>query len=204
MLKERGKWLHLRLNILNILENKRNVEWMLKQSLRAFKLFQHRFNILSKRFNNIERRWQTLSTLPFNKIERMLKQMLKPFPRAFRRLRSDVPCVRVAITIPSVLNHWNHDLLAILEKRSESWINFICWSFYWFYYPNPNSLFISTSCLLMNATFPLSFLAYGMCSWPYDLQESIWYSPACEFHVSYFSLHKIPALYCALLQLILM
>ena len=57
---------------------------MLKQSLKAFKLFQHRFNILSTRFNNVERGWQTLSTLPFNKIERMLKQMLKPFARAFK------------------------------------------------------------------------------------------------------------------------
>ena len=83
MLKERGKWLQLRFNIPNILENKRNVERMLKQSLKAFKLFQHRFNILSTRFNNVERGWQTLSTLPFNKIERMLKQMLKPFARAF-------------------------------------------------------------------------------------------------------------------------
>mgnify|MGYP007058647391 CR=1 FL=1 len=51
MLKERGKWLQLRFNIPNILENKRNVERMLKQSLKAFKLFQHRFNILSTRFN---------------------------------------------------------------------------------------------------------------------------------------------------------
>ena len=57
---------------------------MLKQSLKAFKLFQHRFNILSTRFNNVKGGWQTLSTLPFNKIERMLKQMLKPFARALR------------------------------------------------------------------------------------------------------------------------
>ena len=76
MLKEWGKWFQLRFNIPIILENKRNVEWMLKQSLKAFKLFQHRFNMLSTRFNNVERGWQTLSTLPFNKIERMLKQML--------------------------------------------------------------------------------------------------------------------------------
>ena len=55
MLKERGKRLKLRFNIPNILENKRNVEWMLKQSLKAFKLFQHRFNILSTPFNNVER-----------------------------------------------------------------------------------------------------------------------------------------------------
>ena len=83
MLKERGKRLQLRFNIPDILENERNVKWMSKQSLKAFKLFQHRFNILSTRFNNVERGWQTLSTLLFNKIERMLKQMLKPFARAF-------------------------------------------------------------------------------------------------------------------------
>ena len=77
MLKERGKWLQLRFNIASIPENKRNVERMLKQSLKAFKLFQHRFN-------NVEREWQMLSILPFNKIERTLKQMLKPFARALR------------------------------------------------------------------------------------------------------------------------
>ena len=48
-----------------------------------FKGFQHLFNILSTRFNNVKRGWQTLSTLPFNKIEGMLKQMLKPFATAF-------------------------------------------------------------------------------------------------------------------------
>ena len=84
ILKERGKWLQLRFNIPNIPENKRNVKRMLKHSLKAFKLFQHRSNILSTRFNKLKRGWQTLSTLPFNKIERMLKQMLKPFARAFR------------------------------------------------------------------------------------------------------------------------
>ena len=30
----------------NIRENKRNVEWLLKQSLNAFKLIQHRFNFV--------------------------------------------------------------------------------------------------------------------------------------------------------------
>jgi len=79
MLKGRRKRLQLRFNIPNIPENKRNVERMLKRSLKAFKLFQHRFNIVSTPFNTVERGWQTLSTLPFNKIERMLKQMLKPF-----------------------------------------------------------------------------------------------------------------------------
>ena len=51
---------------------------------KSFKLFQHRFNFASTRFNTAEMGWQTLSTLPFNKIERMLKQMLKPFARALR------------------------------------------------------------------------------------------------------------------------
>ena len=49
MLKERGKWLQLRVNIPNIPETKRNVERMLKQSLKAFKLFQHRFNMFQQR-----------------------------------------------------------------------------------------------------------------------------------------------------------
>ena len=53
--------------------------------VKAFKLFQHLFNILSTRFNMLKRGWQTLSTLSFNEIERMFKQMLKPFARAFRR-----------------------------------------------------------------------------------------------------------------------
>ena len=60
---------------------------MLKPSLKSLKLSEHRFNILSTCFNNTERGWQTLSTLPFNKIERMLKQMLKPFARAFTVLK---------------------------------------------------------------------------------------------------------------------
>ena len=85
MLKERGKRLQLRFNIPNIPENKRNVEWMLKQSFKkAFKLFQHRFDNVSTPFNAVEKGWQTLSTFPFNKIERMLKRMLKSFARAFK------------------------------------------------------------------------------------------------------------------------
>jgi len=82
------------LNIPNIPENKRIVERMLKQSLKAFKLFQHRFNIPSTRFSNVESGWQTLLTLPFNKIERMLKQMLKPFVRDFIFTR----CLSKALT----------------------------------------------------------------------------------------------------------
>ena len=54
MLKERGKRLQLRFNIPNIPENKRNVEWMLKQSLKAFKLFQHRFDNVSTLFNTFQ------------------------------------------------------------------------------------------------------------------------------------------------------
>ena len=92
MLKERGKRLQLRFNIPNIPENKRNVEWMLKQSLKAFKLFQHRFDNVSTRFNAVEKGWQTLSTFPFNKIERMLKRMLKSFARAFSRARKLKRC----------------------------------------------------------------------------------------------------------------
>ena len=46
MLKERSKWLQLCFNIPNIPENsnKRYVEGMLRQSLKAFELFQHIFN----------------------------------------------------------------------------------------------------------------------------------------------------------------
>ena len=91
MLKEQGKRLQLRFTIPNIPENRRNVERMLKQSLKAFKLFQHRFNFASTHFNTAERGWQTLSTLPFNKIERMLKQMLKPFARAFTTVLTVTP-----------------------------------------------------------------------------------------------------------------
>ena len=54
MLKERGKRLQLRFNIPNIPENKRNVEWMLKQSLKAFKLFQLRFDNVSTLFNTFQ------------------------------------------------------------------------------------------------------------------------------------------------------
>ena len=55
MLKEQGKRLQLRFNIPNIPENKRNVEWLLKQSLKAFKLFQHRFDNVSTLFNTFQR-----------------------------------------------------------------------------------------------------------------------------------------------------
>ena len=67
----------------NIHDNKRNVEQMLKQSENVFKLIQHRFNFDSTSFNTVLRGWQTVSTLLFNEIEWMLKQMLKPFARAF-------------------------------------------------------------------------------------------------------------------------
>ena len=70
----------------NIRDNKRNVEQVLKQSLNAFILIQHRFNFDSTSFNTVSRGWQTVSTLLFNKIEWMLKQMLKPFARGLRWL----------------------------------------------------------------------------------------------------------------------
>ena len=113
MLKEGGQRASFSFSIR---ANKRNVEWLLKQSLNAFKLIQHRFNFVSTCFNMVEEarggggykrfqhrcstksngywskcwcvetvcppRQSTLfnivqhrSTL-FNKIERILKQML--------------------------------------------------------------------------------------------------------------------------------
>ena len=54
MLKEQGKRLQLRFTIPNIPENRRNVERMLKQILKAFKLFQHWFNFASTRFNTFQ------------------------------------------------------------------------------------------------------------------------------------------------------
>ena len=42
-------------NTLNIGDNKRNVEWLLKQILNAFELIQHRFNLDSTCFNTVKR-----------------------------------------------------------------------------------------------------------------------------------------------------
>ena len=64
---------------------------MLKESLKALKLFQ-------RRFNNVERGWQTLLTLPFNKIERMLK----PFSRALTR---DIQCESLLRMRQSVIRY---------------------------------------------------------------------------------------------------
>ena len=63
---ERATWsrlqrLQLRFNIPNIPNNKRNVEWMLKQSLDAFKLLQHRFNIVSTRFDTFQLGWKVVA-----------------------------------------------------------------------------------------------------------------------------------------------
>lgn len=38
----------------NIRKNKRNVDWLLKKNLNAFKLIQHRFNFHSTCFNMVE------------------------------------------------------------------------------------------------------------------------------------------------------
>ena len=64
----------------NIRENKRNIEWLLKQNLNAFKLIQHRFNLDSTCFNTVETKWGANGfTSLFNKTERILKpMMLKP------------------------------------------------------------------------------------------------------------------------------
>ena len=61
MLKEQGKRLQLRFNIPNIPEYKTNVEWMLKQSWNAFKLFQHRFSIVSTRFDTFQLGWKGMA-----------------------------------------------------------------------------------------------------------------------------------------------
>ena len=50
-------------------KTKRNVEWLLKQSLKAFKLIQHRFNFVSTRLKG--KRGHTVSTSLFNNMERM-------------------------------------------------------------------------------------------------------------------------------------
>ena len=129
--KCKSKWLQLRFNIPNIPENKRIVERMLKQSLEAFKLFQHRFKILSTRFNNVERGWQTHSTLPFNKIERMLNQMLKPFARALhtRMELSKMPRGAVSSAHSSCVcaaqSSWE---IHLAKRRRQYQTCFILWS----------------------------------------------------------------------------
>ena len=53
--------LQLRFNIPNILENKRNVEWMLKQSLKAFKGPSKRLqHLLQHPFDFVERCWKVV------------------------------------------------------------------------------------------------------------------------------------------------
>ena len=53
--------------------------WMdVEAKFKCFKLFHHRFNYVTTRFNLVEKGGQTLSTFPFSKIKRMLKQTLKP------------------------------------------------------------------------------------------------------------------------------
>ena len=134
MLKERDKWRQLCINIPNILENKRNVERMLKQCLKAFKLLQHRFNILSTGFNNVERGWQTLSTLPFNKIESMLKQFVRAFIQEWQLIRDKKKCNQYTAFLflsfsptPFLLFTKSQDIW----KSSEEQIG-ICITFTWF------------------------------------------------------------------------
>ena len=63
---------------------------MLKQSLNAFKLIQHRFNFDSTSFNTVSRGWQTVLTLLFNKITSVLyrDKMLRPVKFGFVPLNS--------------------------------------------------------------------------------------------------------------------
>ena len=76
MLKERGKWLQLRFNIPSIPENKRNVERMLKQN--SFNIDSTSFQYVSTMLKGVANAFN----IAIHKIERMLKQMLKPFARA--------------------------------------------------------------------------------------------------------------------------
>ena len=72
----------------NIFKNKENGESMLNQSLNQFKFDSTRF----RHFSHFQQCWTTCSNSPdiwFNNcVERMLKQMLKPFERALRKIRS--------------------------------------------------------------------------------------------------------------------
>ena len=73
---------------INIFKDKVNVEAMLNESLNQFNLIQHTFNKLSTFFalstmlNDLFKR----PDIRFNNlsVERMLKQMLKPFKRTIR------------------------------------------------------------------------------------------------------------------------
>ena len=80
---------------------------MLKQSLNAFKLIQHRFNFYSTSFNTVgvKGRWQTVSTLFRNKIE----WMLKPFAGALNL------SLRMAMTFEGM--HWT-----IKSQRDTSFV----------------------------------------------------------------------------------
>ena len=84
MLKERGKWFQLCFNIPNIPENKRNVERMLNQSLKALANgFNICFNILAILLNgNAESVCHPLSTL-LKRVERMLNRCWKSL-KAFK------------------------------------------------------------------------------------------------------------------------
>ena len=68
--------------IFNIFDNRRKIERMSKQGLISFEFFRHAFDFVSTCFNMLKRGWQTVSTLLFDKIECMLKQIWKPFARS--------------------------------------------------------------------------------------------------------------------------
>ena len=80
MLKERDKQLQL---YSTFAIKKRNIQWLLKQSLNLFKLIQHRFNFDSACFNTVERGGGggggAVSTSLFN----MLKQTLQTLASVF-------------------------------------------------------------------------------------------------------------------------
>ena len=55
MLKEGGQTASTPIHHSEHSREQKSVEWMLKKSLKAFKLFQHRFDIVSTLFNTFQR-----------------------------------------------------------------------------------------------------------------------------------------------------
>ena len=70
---------------INIFKNKGNVEAMLNESLNQFDLthFQQAFNIFFARSTMLNDLFKRPRYLVQQSVERMLKQMLRPFKRAF-------------------------------------------------------------------------------------------------------------------------
>ena len=90
----------------NIFKNKRNVEAMLNLSFNQFKFDSAHFQ---QAFNNVERPVQTPPTFGSTNVlaEHMLKQMLKPFKRAFSEFRNRITFV-MSVLYSNLLVRANH------------------------------------------------------------------------------------------------